>query len=153
MNDTKSKPVSIRLTVEESNAFDKIEKLTGKSKSDLIREKILSDSDKGEILDTILWESGEIQENIIKSIKSLFDDKEFIEIKLDSADKGNIYNYEKGYYIRNNKQVTVVVLKVDHTKREMLVALAPFVKIPKATKIWKIVDEAQHVEAVFKPVL
>ena len=153
MNDTKSKPVSIRLTVEESNAFDKIEKLTGKSKSDLIREKILSDSDKGEILDTILWESGEIQENIIKSLKSLFDDKEFVEIKLDSTDKGNIYNYEKGYYIRNNKQVTVVVLKVDHEKREMLVSLAPYVKIPKATKIWKIIDEAQHIEAVFKPVL
>ena len=147
MSDTKTKPVSIRLSIDEANAFDKIEKLTGKSKADLIREKVLSSEDQSEVLDTIVWESEQVQEKIevfkkayqadMQSYGAMLSNlqkniyKTFAELKMDSAMKKNIYMYKQGDLVRTGKNHLLIILSVNEDTHELKATLAPLLSNPE----------------------
>jgi len=165
MKDTKSKPVSIRLSIEEAEAFDKMEKLTGKSKADLIREKVLSNENQSEVLDTIVWESEQVQERIEAFQKAYQADmqsygamisklqkniyKTFAELNMDVAMKKNIYMYKQGDLIKTSKNHLLIVLSVNEDTSEIKATLAPLLANPEIN-ILNVKESGENFVSVFR---
>ena len=159
-NEKRDQVLSLKVT---KTVMNKIKYLTNRkniSKPDLITSYVLGENDDSEVLNSIAWESGLIQEKVqevnnhlLNKINEIGTDywllQKASQISIDSDNTKNIDLYKKGDIILTNTNILVVITSINTEQKEFTVTSLPITNAAHF-KVINLEDSHKNIISLFR---